>query len=101
MCYVNYTTESKYKSLHHNNYTDDMKRDTTNEKGNCHGCIFIGDNDHVSHEHLCAESMSEVAEVKANGYCDKCKPIWKWYNKVNPIKRYLLEKTGFVFRTGR
>lgn len=94
----NYTTESKYKSKHHNNYTDVVGRDTSNEKTDCHGCIFVGENEHVSKERLCAERMREIAEVKGFASCDKGKPYWKWYNQINPIKKWLLERSGFVFK---
>ena len=95
---VNYTTESKYKSVKNDNYTDVIGRDTSKENGNCHSCIFIGDNDDVSAQHLCAKYITEIAEVKHNGHCDKCKPSWHLYNQINPIKKWLLEQTGFEFR---
>ena len=95
---LNYTTEPKQKSVLHDNYTDDMTRDTSKENGNCHACIFIGDNDWVSVEHLCAKHVDEIAEVKFNGHCDKCKPAWHWYNQINPVKKWLVEKTGFKFK---
>lgn len=87
-----------HKTKTSDNYTDDIHRDTSKEKGWCHACIFTGENETLSKHRLCAETMSEIAEVNGNGYCDKCKPAWCWYNQINPIKKWLLEKTGFRFK---
>ena len=95
---INYTTESKSKSEHHNNYTDDVKRDNSQERGWCGACIYNGENEELSKRCLCAETMSEIAEVCSSGYCDKCKPAWYWYNQINPIKKWLIEQTGFRFK---
>lgn len=97
MCYVNYTTELKNNTIHHNNYTDDIKVDAP--RGHCVDCIFVGENDNISKNRLCAETMTEVAELSNGfGHCDKLKSCYKWYNQINPIKKWLLEQTGFVFR---
>ncbi len=93
-----YTNKNKKETKHHNNYVDDMNRDRSNEKTDCHGCIFVGENEDVSKERLCAERMSEIAEVKGLASCDNGKPYWKWYNQINPIKKWLLERTGFRFK---
>jgi hypothetical protein len=91
---INYTCEFKTK----HNYSDDVKRDSLKERGNCHSCVFSGENEHFSKRRLCAETMSEITEVDGNGYCDKCRPCWHWYNQINPIKKWLLERSGFVFK---
>ena len=96
--FVNYACENKANTKHNNNYTDDIKRDTSKEKGWCHACIFTGENENISKWRLCAETMSEIAEVEGNGYCDKCKPAWNWYNQINPIKKWLVERSGFRFK---
>ena len=93
-----FVLKKKSETKHHNNYTDDIKRDTTKENGNCHACIFTCENENISKRRLCAETMSDIAEVRAGGHCDKCKPAWKWYNQINPIKKWLLEKEGFKFK---
>ncbi len=98
MCNVNYTFEMKNNTQNHNNYNDDPRRDSSKEKGNCHSCIFSGENESFSKRRLCVETISEIAEVDGNGYCDKCKPAWHWYNQINPIKKWLLERTGFKFK---
>ena len=95
---INYVTKRKNKTKHHNNYNDDPKRDSSKEKGCCLSCIFSGENEYVSDRRLCAETMSEISEVFGTGYCSKCKPYWHWYNQINPIKKRLLEKTGFKFK---
>lgn len=96
--FIEYVNKSKSETKHSNNYTDDIKRDRSKENGYCHACIFTGENEEVSKYRLCAETMSEISEVNGNGYCDKCKPCWHWYNQINPIKKWMLEKTGFVFK---
>ena len=95
---INYTYKSKSEAKHHNNYADCRHRDISKAKTDCHGCIFVGENEEVSKERLCAERMSEIAEVSGIAACDKGKPYWKWYNQINPIKKWLLELTGFRFK---
>ena len=91
---VNYTAELKNT----NNYTDDVRRDTSKEKGWCSVCIYVGENRSVSEKPLCAESISNIAEVRNTGYCDKCKPRWFRLNQINSIKKSLLERSGFVLK---
>ena len=81
------------------NYTDDIKRDRSKENGCCVECIYVGENDDVSNARLCAETMSRIDELSNGfGHCDKCKICYKWYNQVNPIKKWLLERSGFRFK---
>jgi hypothetical protein len=88
-----------YKIKTSDNYTDDMKRDRSKENGNCVECIYVGENDSVSNSRLCAETMSRIDELSHGfGHCDKCKTCYKWYNQINPIKKWLLERTGFRFK---
>ena len=95
MCFVNYATELKNNTIHHNNYVCDMK----DNGPHCVECIFVGENDHLSPRRLCAETMTDVAELENGfGHCDKFKSCFKWYNQINPIKKWMLEKTGFVFK---
>lgn len=97
MCYVNYAIKFKNDTIHHNNYVDDIKADAP--RGHCINCIFVGKNDYLSLNSLCAETMTEVAELSNDfGHCDKLKSCYKWYNQINPIKKRLLEKSGFVFK---
>lgn len=95
---INYVCKNKAKTKHNNNYTDDMTRDTSKDNTNCYCCIFVGENDNVSNSRLCAESMDEISEVSGFGTCDKGRTRFKWYNQINPIKKWLLERTGFRFK---
>ena len=102
---VNYTTESKYKSLHHDNYTDDMNRDHLKGNVTCWACIFAGENKHLpilAGKSLCGKYISEVAEVKGCGTCDSGRSRFKWYNrlyaKMMPITTLILKKSGFEYK---
>ena len=94
---VNYTAESKAKSFCHDNYTDVVDCDTSKKRNSCGSCIFVGRNNQVSEQLLCAENIVEVAEVKTCGLCDGYKSVHRLYNQINPIKKWLLERTGFEF----
>ena len=85
----------KSEAKHNDNY---VKRICSKNKIECCNCIFVGENDYVSQECLCAKYTNEVAEVNAFGSCDKGRSRFKWYNRINPIKRYLLERSGFEFK---
>ena len=95
---ANYTGENKSKLKPNDNYTEDMKRNISTENGNCHACIYVGENKDLSKHRLCAENMFAIAEVSGTGRCDKCAVYWKWYNQINPIKKKLVERSGFVFK---
>jgi len=93
-----YTMENKAKAKHNDNYTNDFKRDCSKDKVNCYSCIFVGENELVSQERLCAKRMNEITEVDAFGTCDKGRSRFKWYNRINCIKKRLLERSGFEFK---
>ena len=96
MIYVNYTTEGKTKSEHNDGYVEDATQIYSDV--NCHGCIFVGENEHLSKRRLCGKYIREVAEVQGNGSCRKARAYWHWYNQINPFKKWLLERSGFKFK---
>ena len=69
------------------------------ENNHCVNCIFVGDNDEFSNRRLCAETISVIPELSSGfGCCDRYKSCFKWYNQINPIKKLILKKSGFVFK---
>ena len=98
---VNYTADTKKRSKHRDNYTDDANRDTSKEKICCRECIFVGEyvgnNEYLARHHLCAKYIDEIANVKDSGTCDKALSAKKWYNRINPLKKWLLEQSCFKF----
>ena len=97
---INYTGVKKSKLKFNDNYIDDM-RDDPSRKVSCWMCIFSGKNDEipvVKGKQLCVRHMGEITEVKGSGTCDEARSRFKWYNKLNPIKKWLLERDGFKFK---
>ena len=95
---VNYICDSKINAKHHDNYTDDVLRDFTSDKTDCGNCIFAGTNKEITSRLLCGKHLREVAEVRSFATCDKGRSALKWYNRINPINKYVLESSGFVFK---
>lgn len=93
-----YTRKNKADVKHNDNYVYNIKRDCSKDKVNCYSCIFVGENELVSQERLCAKRMNEITEVDAFGTCDKGRSRFKWYNRINFIKKRLLERSGFVLK---
>ena len=95
---INYTVESKSKSKHRDNYTENSK----DAKVYCHACIYVGDyvgnNERLAMNHLCAKYIDEISEVKHCGTCDRALAACKWYNTINPIKKLLLAQANFKFK---
>jgi len=93
-----YTMQNKSEVKHNDNYVYNIKRDCAWDKVNCYECIFVGENELVSRHRLCAKRMDEIAEVEGWGKCDKGRSRFKWYHRINFIKKRLLERSGFVFK---
>lgn len=93
-----YTKKNKADVKHNDNYVYNIKRDCAWDKVNCWDCIFVGENASVSRYRLCARHMAEIAEVNAWGKCDKGRSRFKWYNRINFIKKRLLKRSGFVLK---
>lgn len=95
---VNYTVESKFNSKHFDNYTEN----SNNAKVYCHACIYVGDyvgnNERLARNHLCAKYIDEISEVKHCGTCDRALAAYKWYNQINPIKKWFLEQADFKLK---
>nr|MBQ0091642.1 hypothetical protein [Candidatus Enterousia merdequi] len=98
MALVKYAGVNKFETEHQDNYTQELVRDRTNEKTDCYGCIFCGENENVSERRLCARYINEIAEVQGIGTCDAGKSRFHWYNQVGLIKKRILEATGFKFK---
>ena len=90
--------QNKSEVKHNDNYVYDIKHDCSKDKVHCYVCIFVGENELVSPHRLCAKRMDEIAEVDAQGKCDKGRSRFKWYNRINFVKKYLLERSGFVLK---
>ncbi len=98
MIVANYTTDSKSKAVQHDNYIDSVRN--TNKKNcvSCWMCIYCGKNKHlvvVQDKLLCAKHIDEIAIVQGAGTCDSARSRFKWYNFVGPLKKMILEKSGF------
>ena len=100
MALVNYACVHKSKSRYPDNYTLDMDMLDNPRKSNvtCRRCIFVGKNKKISETDLCAKYIDEVTNVNFAGTCSAGRDSSAWYNQINPIKKWLLERTGFVFR---
>lgn len=98
---INYTVESKSKSIHNDNYIPNVLEKNQTHCVTCWACIFCGKNVKIpvlKDKMLCAKYIDEVANVKGAGTCDSGRSRFNKLNFVNPIKKWMLEKTGFVFK---
>ena len=94
---VNYTTESKIKSIHNDNYTEK----SCGVYVSCWQCIFCGKNKDLpvfKDNLLCAKYIKEVAIVEGAGTCESAKSRFSKLSFINPIKKWILEKSGFDFK---
>ena len=97
---VNYTVESKSKAKNHDNYISDVLETHKNDCVSCWQCIFCGKNKEIKvlqDKLLCAKYLLEIAIVNGKGTCDSARSRFKRLNFVNPIKKMILEKSGFDF----
>ena len=99
---INYTSNSKTIAKQKDDYTDDIRRDTTKDKTSCYFCLFVGENETYSKERLCAKHPKEITAVKGCGTCSKGKSCFKWYNRflvsLTPITNMALKASGFRFK---
>ena len=97
---VNYTAESKSKAIHHDNYIGNVLETHNADCVSCWQCIFSGKNKDIAivqDKLLCAKYLLEIAIVNGKGTCDSARSRFKRYNFVNPIKKMILERSGFDF----
>ena len=98
MIIANYTAEDKIKAIKHDNYIDDVKKSKNENCVSCWMCMYCGRNKHVAvlkEKLLCAKYVDEIAIVKGSGTCDSARSRFKWYNFVGPLKKMVLERSGF------
>lgn len=98
---VNYTVDDKSKVKQHDNYVDSVKKSKKQNCVSCWMCIYCGKNEHLAvmqDKLLCAKYINEIAFVKGAGTCDSARSRFKWYNFVGPLKKMLLERSGFDLR---
>ena len=99
---INYTNKLKNIAKNKDNYTDNLKRNTSKDPTSCYFCLFVGENEMYSKERLCAKHPDEIVAVKGCGTCSKGKSCFKWYNRflvsLTPITNMALKASGFNFK---
>ena len=98
MIVANYTADDKSKAINNDNYVGTIPEEKKNNCVSCWMCIYCGKNKCLpvmAKQLLCAKYINEIAIVNGGGTCDSARSRFKWYNFVGPLKKMLLERSGF------